>query len=171
MSETKISSIKVILYNGTQKDYLIWSTKFQAKCLQSRRLGLLKGTVPLPTKAAYDAACLIAEATRDAAQKKTVVDYEKAMDVYTDLILSMDTMTEAGRVAFEEVGNAKTTDNPDGDPKLAFDTLTEKYEAKTAPNYLELNSEFTNSKLEDDEKDPGTDANEESNDADEELAP
>ena len=66
----------------------------------------------------------------------------------------MDTAKEPGRVAFKIVKQAKTVDNPDGNPYLALENLTNKYEAKTAPNFIELKGQFTNSKLSNDEDDP-----------------
>ena len=57
-------------------------------------------------------------------------------------------------MAFKIVKQAKTVDNPDGNPYLALENLTNKYEAKTAPNFIELKGQFTNSKLSNDEDDP-----------------
>ena len=37
---------------------------------------------------------------------------------------------------------------------MALENLTNKYEAKTAPNFIELEGQFTNSKLSNDEDDP-----------------
>ena len=49
---------------------------------------------------------------------------------------------------------AKTTDNPDGNLYLALENLIKKYEAKTAPNSIELEAQFIHSKLTNDEDDP-----------------
>ena len=66
----------------------------------------------------------------------------------------MDTAKEPGRVAFKIVKQAKTTDNPDGNLYLALENLINKYEVKTAPNFIELEGQFTNSKLSNNEDDP-----------------
>ena len=57
-------------------------------------------------------------------------------------------------MAFEIVKQAKTADNPDGNPYLALENLINKYEAKTAPNFIKLEGQFTNNKLSNDEDNP-----------------
>lgn len=74
--------------------------------------------------------------------------------MYADLLLSMDTRSDKGIVAFEAVNETTTTDLLDGDPKLAYKTLVQKYQPKTGPGYIELLLEFTNCKLTSDEDDP-----------------
>ena len=154
MSDSKETSIKVIYFSGKADDFLIWITKFKAKCLQSKRLAYLTGATAIPTQAAYLVAEAVDEAARDAAQAQVVLDYERSLALFASMILSMDTRTDDGRVAFEAVNESKTVDNPDGDARMAYETLVQKYEARTAPNYLKLNAEFTNSKLESDEDEP-----------------
>ena len=80
-----------------------------------------------------------------------IVQYNCGMAAYSDLILRMDTTKTQGQEAFEIVKQAKTTDNPDGNPYLALENLINKY---AAPNFIELKGQFTNSKLNNKEDDP-----------------
>ena len=55
-----------------------------------------------------------------------IEQYQRAMAAYSGLILSMDTAKEQGKVAFEIVKQAKTADNPNGNPYLVLKNLTKK---------------------------------------------
>ena len=73
---------------------------------------------------------------------------------YEDMLLSMDTDTKAGQVAFDLVKNAKTPDHPEGNCYVAMKKLQNKYDPRTGPSYVAKKREFTNSKLESCEEDP-----------------
>ena len=153
-SEHKETSIKVISFDGKRDKFLIWIEKYKAKSMINGRLDILTGSKAMPSKGSYDAAMATAEASRTVTQKSNIVDYRQGMCAYSDLILSMDTTRAAGKVAFEIVKQSKDVNHPEGSPNLAYVNLTKKYEAKTAPNFIELEREFANSKLESDEDDP-----------------
>ena len=128
--------------------------KFKAKALQKGRLNVLTGVAILPKESEYGDALKKTSSDWTADVEKIIVQYDHGMAAYSDLILSMNTEKVAGRVAFEIVKQAKTTENPDGDPKWSLDNLIKKYKAKTAPNFIKMYKQFTNSKLSNDEDDP-----------------
>ena len=68
-------------------------------------------------------------------------------DTHADLILSIGGETEVGRVMFQLVRGAKTDELKDGDAKEAWDRLTGKFEAQTAPSHLLLKSQINGLKL------------------------
>ena len=68
-------------------------------------------------------------------------------DAYEDLVLSINGETETGRVVFQLVRGAKTNNLSDGDAREAWDRLTRKFEAKTAPSRLLLKNKIQGLKL------------------------
>lgn len=66
---------------------------------------------------------------------------------YDDLILSMDTSTASGEVAFNLSRSAKTSDYRNGDATLAYKKLKTKYSPDTAPTLTKLHKIFYSSKL------------------------
>ena len=73
---------------------------------------------------------------------------------YTDLLLSINTDTDYGKIAFKLVKNSKNSDFPEGNCNLAWARLTTKYAPRTAPSLLKLKREFNESSLENVRKDP-----------------
>ena len=142
--EYQESSIKTIPFDGKKENFLIWIEKLKAKALQKARLDILTNVEKIPKKMDYEDTKKKTGSDRTADIKDIIERYQRAMAAYSDLILSMDTAKEPGRVAFEIVKQAKTTDNPDGNLYLALENLTNKYEAKTAPNFIKLEGQFTN---------------------------
>ena len=98
---------------------------------------LINGPVPIPTESQYLASTLASDPTP--LDTKRVELYEMSVEAYHHLILSIDGESPAGRVAFELVHGSRTTDNPDGDVRLAWKRLVSKYEPKTAQSYIKLN--------------------------------
>jgi hypothetical protein len=72
---------------------------------------------------------------------------EQNEDVYEDLILSINGDGKAGRVAFQIVKGARSSDLGDGDTALAWSMLVNKYHQTTTPSRLELIDEFNNCKI------------------------
>ena len=70
------------------------------------------------------------------------------------MILSINTSSSVGKVAFGLVKNAKSEDFPEGNCKVAWDRLASKYAPHTASSLLMLKSKFHNSKLDSTDKDP-----------------
>ena len=73
---------------------------------------------------------------------------------YTDLVLSINGESASGRVAFNLVRLSKTKEHTEGDARLAWAKLKNKYATKSAPSLLALKKELTNSHLEKGENDP-----------------
>ena len=73
---------------------------------------------------------------------------------YKNLILSINTSSSVGKVAFGLVKNANSEDFPEGNCKVVWDRLVSKYALHTASPLLKLKSEFHNSRLESIDKDP-----------------
>ena len=73
---------------------------------------------------------------------------------FEDLILCIQADTKAGRVAFNLVKNCKTDDHPEGNFCLAWTRLGNKFCPKTAPTYVSLKKDFTNSSLVSSDEDP-----------------
>ena len=134
-------SIKVIEFTGA--DFKIWSKKFVARANRKGYKGLLEGAEPIPTKSEYDAA----ESESSDEQKKTRRAYKLNELAYEDILLSINCSTSSGKTAFNLVDNCVTSDQPDGNCKLAWERLTSKYQPKSTPSYIQLKKDFANSKL------------------------
>ncbi len=76
------------------------------------------------------------------------------MLAYEDILLSIDTKTAAGKVAFNLVNTVYSEDFPEGNCRLAWDRRCSKFEPNTAPSLLKLCKIFANSKFDSADKDP-----------------
>jgi hypothetical protein len=63
-------------------------------------------------------------------------------DAYSDLIMSIDTTTSAGKVAFSLVRGTKSANYEEGNAEIAFTRLTNKYAPKMAPSLAKTNRLF-----------------------------
>ena len=134
------TSIRVITFSGKKKDWIAWEEKFLAKSKRRGYKDILLGKVPIPLSGAY------LDPT-DATEKVLYEIREKNESGYTDLILSMDTETSSGKVAFNTVRNSKSKDYEDGNIAIAFKNLRRKYAPKTAPSLAKLHKDFYGSRL------------------------
>jgi hypothetical protein len=66
---------------------------------------------------------------------------------YSDLILSMDTKENAGKIAFNLVRSSKSEDYEDGNIAVAIKSLNQKYSPKTAPTLGKYHKLFYSLKL------------------------
>lgn len=139
--------IRVIVFNGKQQDWPVWEAKFLARAKKKGYKNLLVGSDIAPPDGE-----IIDERTEEGREKKRLREMNEA--AYEDLILSIDGSTASSRVAFNLVRLAKTRDLADGDAKLAWARLQNKYATKSAPSLLALKKEFTNSKLASKRDDP-----------------
>ena len=126
-------------------------------CMESRsykKLLVSTGTTPgvdkIPTQEEYDEAL---EGNNNL-DKRIVKLGELNELAYEDLILSINTNSSVGKVAFGLVKNVKSVDFLEGNCKVAWDRLVSKYAPHTASSLLKLKSEFHNSKLDSMDKDP-----------------
>ncbi len=98
------------------------------------------GTIPIP----QDSEQL--DLTTDTGKaKKNAKDMNEL--VYEELVLSVDTSTSSGKVAFQLIKACKTTANKNGDCAMAWKRLVAKYAPKLAPTKMELKLEFQRSRL------------------------
>jgi len=58
------------------------------------------------------------------------------------LLLTISPKTDAGKVAFSIVKNAKSADLPDGNAKATYDQLDARYRPKNAPTLVSLEKQF-----------------------------
>ena len=73
--------------------------------------------------------------------KKEQAKREKNVMAYKDLILSIDTSKDKGKIAFQIV-KTSTSELKGGDAALVWKQLKEKYAPKIAPRKVELMKEF-----------------------------
>lgn len=106
---------------------------------------LLQGATKIPTLSEYTAA----EDEATAAKKLTVELWRLNELAFEDLLLSINTKTSSGTTAFNLVDTCTTSDQPEGNCKIAWDRLVAKYQPKTAPSYIQLKKDFANSRLRD----------------------
>ena len=129
ISEDKV--IRTIPFDGKHVSWHMWSRRFLAKAQASRTRDVLLGKVGIPK----DAETLSTDESKEARKAN--------VQVYTELLLSC-----VEEVCFGCVDTAKTTDNPEGDSKLAWQNLLDKYESKSETTKVELKRQYHASKLE-----------------------
>ena len=137
MSSTEEKIInKIIEFN--RKGFKIWVRKFLARANRKGYKKLLQGSTKIPTLSEYTAA----EDEATYAKKLTVKLWNLNELAFEDLLLSINTKTSSGTTAFNLVDTCTTSDQPDGNCKLAWDRLIAKYQPKTAPSYIQLKKDF-----------------------------
>ena len=141
MSETTSSyeyKKKNVYFSGKKKDWTSWEEKYLAKSKRYGYKSLLLGreTIPKSTD--------ILDPVQDEDKIKI---RELNDDAYSDLVLSIDTTTSAGKVAFSYVRGSKSTDYQDGNAEFAFTRLQNKYAPKSAPSLNKINRLFYQAKL------------------------
>jgi len=98
------ASIKVIPFTGNKRDWPVWSEKFLARGDIKGYRDILLGEVDVPTDDEF-------ESISDSKDKKAASELRKLnKDAYIDLLLSIATESEPGRVAFQIIRTAKTKD-------------------------------------------------------------
>jgi gag-polypeptide of LTR copia-type len=132
------TSIKVVLFSGKSSDWITWEEKFLARAKRKGYKDLLLGKVEVPKESAT-------ESDSDKKKNKEIRDLN---DIgYSDLILSMDTTTGSGKVAFSLVRASKSKDYPDGNITNAWSQLKGKYAPSTAPTLAKYHKQFYGAKL------------------------
>ena len=125
----KEKSICIIEFSGKKTDWDSWSKKFlsHGKWKGYKKLLVSIGTTPgvnkIPTQEEFENAL---EGNEDL-NKKIVKLGELNELAYEDLILSINTSSFIGKVAFGLVRNAKSADFPGGKSKDVWDWLVSKY--------------------------------------------
>ena len=150
MSDSQEKSIRVIEFSGKSSDWKIWSRKFLARANRKGYKKLLLGEATIPSETGYTNSL----GKSDATDKKLVEQWELNELAFEELLLSINGTTKAGKIAFNLVDNCVTSDQPEGNCKIAWDRLVHKYAPKTAPSYIQLKKDFANSKLRSAEDNP-----------------
>ena len=120
---------KKLLSHGKQKGY--------KKLLVST--GTTPGVDEIPMQEEFDSML----EGHDDLDKKIVKLGELNELAYEDLLLSLNTSSSVGKVAFGLVKNANSEDFPEGNCKVALDGLASKYALHTALSLLKLKSNLT----------------------------
>jgi hypothetical protein len=123
------TAIRVVTFSGRKDDWITWDEKFQAR---ARRRGY--GDILLGDKSALDDANFAALSESDSTHSKQLKLRQLNELAFDDLILSMETGTSNGKVAFNLVRSAKNRSTfKHGDAALAYKRLKHKYAPETAP--------------------------------------
>ena len=131
MDDSDKGMIKIAPFSGKQNDWAIWKEKFIARARRKGYKEVLIGKKAVPPDS-------VEIETKD---EKLLRDANNV--AYEDLILLIDGEQAAGRVAFNIVRGAKTSDLKDGDASLAWKRFSDKYEPKSAPSRLALEPNLT----------------------------
>ena len=150
MSTTKISeeAIRVIRFSGKEEDWPYWEEKFLSRARRKGFKEILLGKISIKTETEH-LALTDAGQIKDSTEKR-----EKNATAFEELVLSIDTNTTKGRVAFKLVKSCKNSDYPDGHAFKAWTKLINKFVPKSAPSLLKLKRAFNRSKLTSTSKDP-----------------
>jgi len=140
-------TIRIISFDGSASDWPDWEPKFLVRAQQKDFAGILRGTVQAPPAAK--------SLDENKADEKILKKHRDANNyAYEELLLSIMTMTDEGRVAFHIVTGAVDTNLPDGNAALAWKRLKDKYAPKLALKKLELRRAFQVSRLKNSDQDP-----------------
>ena len=114
MSSTEEKNInKIIEFDG--KGFKIWARKFLARANRKGYKKFLTGTTPIPTLTEFQAS----EDEGDAAKKAIVKNWNLNELAFEDLLLSINTNTSSGTTAFNLVDTCTSSNQPDGNFKIA----------------------------------------------------
>jgi gag-polypeptide of LTR copia-type len=135
-------TIKVVLFSGRQHDWKIWEEKFMARAKRKGYRDLMLGRVPIP-KSDDD----LMNEDDDTIDETKVKARDMNDSAYSDLILSMDTTTSLGRVAFAIVKGSKSGDYLDGNAATSWSKLKQKYAPTTNFALATLHKKYHGAKL------------------------
>jgi len=121
-----IKAIRIIPFSGKEEDWNRWSKTFLATATAKGNREVIKPETPT-----------------------TKADDAKNVQVYNDLVLSCQ-----DDITFGIVDESVSTDFPDGDARLAWAKLQEKFEPKTGAAKVQLKKEFHQCKLTSVDEDP-----------------
>ena len=141
---SEINTIRVLNFTGKKDDWSTWSGKFLAKAKRSGTKDALLGRIDIPK-------------TLDSIDEKAEEGKRllKALELdelaFTELVLSIDVSSSAGKTAFSIIKSCKTKNYEDGNAALAWEKLRKEYEPASAPSLLKTERVFRESKLSKDE--------------------
>jgi gag-polypeptide of LTR copia-type len=130
-------TIRIIAFTGKKDDWECWKDKFHARAIIKGYEGLLTGEEAAPKTHLPTGV----KRSLITAEEKVLIDENQKG--FVDLILSMDTTTEAGKMALKLVMGTKTDKElPGGSLRVAYLRLKNKYEPSTEPQLVLLNKKF-----------------------------
>ena len=129
----ELSLSKVILFDGTKKNWPMWKVKFMTRANRKGYKQLLTGDTDIPDKGTVD--------------NDELKLLKKADLAYEDMVMAIDGTKTQGKVVFNILHGSTSTNKPDGDCAVAWKRLNEKFEPKTAPNRLLLSKQYQNASL------------------------
>ena len=125
MTDT-LKTLKILPFSGKEEDWNRWSRTFLATATAKGYRKVIKPNDPT-----------------------AVIDSDKNVQAYSDLMLSCQEEVIFG-IVVESVSNTF----PDGDAKLAWDNLYERFEPTTGAEKIRLKSEFQKMRINDATEDP-----------------
>jgi hypothetical protein len=138
------TAIRVVTFSGKKADWVSWEEKFLAKACRlgyhKILLGEFEKGLEIPKTSET-----IKDDDPDKTAKYKLVDLN--VKAYSELILSMDTSTSYGKVAFNIVRSSKTTEYKWGNAYDAWKKLKRKYAPETAPMLQKLHHMFYTARL------------------------
>lgn len=130
------TTIRVVTFTGKKADWVIWDERFLARARRRGYKDILLGknadSIP-PDLGKLDA---------NKEEDKTKIRLRQLNELaFDDIILSMEPSTAAGKVAFNIVWSAKTTEHPDGKNcpyvnEITQDVLRVEIEKECRSGYL-----------------------------------
>ena len=143
-------TIKVIVFLGKKEDFTdYWEDKFLARASGRGFQELLTRCKPEELPKDYT----ILDATQDD-EKEKIRNKDLNKEAFEVLIISIDTITAAGKFAFCVIKGCKTKDYPNGNAMNAWKRLCDKYIDKSAPTLINIKRKFANLRLKKNTKDP-----------------
>ena len=146
-----VETIKSVQFSGKHQDWDIWRDHFYARAAMYRYDDVLRGLKKIPSKAEI---LVIDESTASDDEKKKIQLYQLNSSAYGQLLTSITMTTADGKVAFNLVRQAVTTELPHGDVQLAMKRLDDYYHPKTVATAQVLQRQFDSLKLKS-QQDPG----------------
>ena len=128
--------IRVLQFSGKESEWNMWSKKFLATARKRGYKSILENKEKLP-----DASEDIDVSTAEGLAKTKVREANE--NAYTDLMLAC-----VDDISFGIVEMSVTVEQPEGDARLAWKRLYDKYEPSTGASKIELKAEFAQLKLE-----------------------
>jgi hypothetical protein len=126
-----VSTIRVIPFCGKVNELPVWSEKLLAKAKRYGFKDLLQGNLSIPK---FD------ESFGDDSDegKKMIKNAEINEVAFIELILSIDTKSSEGKVAFNLVKGCKSKEYPDSNAAIAWERLRNKFDPESAPSMVKL---------------------------------
>ena len=135
-------TIGIVQFSGKHSDWRMWLKQFLAVSCKKKYKDILLGTTTVPKESET-----LDES--DDTNKAKIKAQEANKSTYGHLILA-----NPHQVAFNILDKAVSADLPNGDARLAWVRLSDKYDSKTSATVVQLSNEFINSKLTDITEDP-----------------